>query len=107
LQAAPLISGCSLTVTATPSRRSPAPIHQIDQIGYLTSFERQIDPLLIDHQADTRVLCLDHDRMDLHLDLFSYRPAFSVTSMVGLLFHLHHVAGLRTSAGPSLLTSSR
>lgn len=59
---------------------------------------------------DTRVLCLDHDRMDLHLDfldLFSYRPAFSVTSMVGLLFHLHHVAGLRTSAGPSLLTSSR
>jgi hypothetical protein len=34
--------------------------------------------------------------MDLHLDLFGYRPAFSVTSMVGLLFHLHHDAGLRT-----------
>ena len=34
--------------------------------------------------------------MDLHPDLFGYRPAFSVTSMVGLLFHLHHDAGLPT-----------
>jgi hypothetical protein len=28
--------------------------------------------------------------------MFGYHPAFSVTSMVGLLFHLHQDAGLRT-----------
>jgi hypothetical protein len=34
--------------------------------------------------------------MSLPPDLFGYRSAFGVTSMVGLLFHLRHDAGLRT-----------